>query len=286
MKLISALLLLTVSRAAVGQECTATTTCEDCVAKPNCQWVVDTNQCLAKCPAWPGIVCIDGGADAMSCPTVPPIEILPETPAPTDEADAPTDAPEIAVEPTASPTGAATNLMPTGAPVATVVTPNPTTMSPTTTSPTSPAPSATPTIFDPQISQRCPAGHVAQRETLEDGEICLFCIPEGMCFLFFTIYLSRRVIVIATHHYRHLTNFPFIFSCILQVPRYVLLRASAQVSASALQEMMLRPKRSMNAAPPTPAAPAVRTTRDRTPRNVLRLNVASSPRDVESKFAT
>lgn len=119
----------------------------------------------------------------MSCPMAPPIEILPETPAPTDEADTPTDAPEIAVEPTALPTGAATTVMPTGSPVAIVVTPSPTTMSPTTRGPTS-RPSTTPTTFDAQISQRCPAGHVAQRETLEDGEICLFCIPEGMFFLY------------------------------------------------------------------------------------------------------
>ena len=181
MKVISTLLLLIVSHAAVGQECTAITTCEGCVATPTCQWVVDTNQCLSSCPAWPDIVCVSDG-DAMSCPMAPPIEILPETPAPTDEADAPTDAPEIAVEPTASPTGAATTTTPTGAPVASVVTPIPTTMSPTTKSPTSP-PSSVPTMFDAQISQRCPAGHVAQRETLEDGEICLFCIPEGMCFL-------------------------------------------------------------------------------------------------------
>ena len=162
MKLISALLLLMVSAtvplAAVGQECTASTTCVSCVETPTCTWVTDTNQCLSNCPKWPGIDCITDG-DAMSCPMAPPIDILPETSAPTDLAESPTDAPEVA---TAAPTAG------------TVV-------------------SGMPTMFDPQIHQRCPAGHVAQRDTLEDGEICLFCIPEGMCFRCFCFRLSIRL---------------------------------------------------------------------------------------------
>ena len=162
MKLISALLLLAVSAtvplAAVGQECKASTICNSCVEMSECTWVTNTNQCLSNCPAWPGIVCLTD-EDAMSCPMAPPSEIPPETPAPTDLAEPPTDAPEVA---TAAPTAGA------------VV-------------------SGMPTMFDPQTHQRCPAGHVAQRETLEDGEICLFCIPEGVCFLCFCFRLSIKL---------------------------------------------------------------------------------------------
>ena len=66
----------------------------------------------------------------------------------------------------------------------------------------------------------------------------------------------------------------------------MLLGVSAQVSASAPQEMMQRPKRSMNAVPPTLAALAVKSTKDLTLLNVLKLNAGLFPRDAESRSAT
>ena len=65
----------------------------------------------------------------------------------------------------------------------------------------------------------------------------------------------------------------------------MLLGVSAQVSASALQEMRRRPLRSIYAALQTHVAPVARTTRAQTPQNVLRSNADLFPRDVENRSA-